>query len=70
MKWEYQMIRAATVEEFESLLNKRGIEGWEATSAAYAADEAKMISLGQGMPASMKAGALMWVALVKRPIPN
>jgi hypothetical protein len=33
MKWEYQIIRAATVEEFESLLNKRGGEGWEATSA-------------------------------------
>jgi hypothetical protein len=70
MKWEYQIIRAATLEEFEVLLNKRGGDGWEATSAGYAADETKMVALGQGMAPSMKAGALTWVALMKRPVPN
>jgi|HubBroStandDraft_5_1064220.scaffolds.fasta_scaffold21976_1 hypothetical protein len=70
MKWEYQIIRAATVEEFESLLNKLGGEGWEATSAGYAADEAKMVSLGHGMQPSIKTGALTWVALMKRILSN
>jgi hypothetical protein len=70
MKWEYQIIRAATVDKFESSLNELGGEGWEATFAAYAADESKMVSLGQGMPPSMKVGSSTWVALMKRPLPN
>jgi hypothetical protein len=48
VKWEYQIVRSDTVENFESLLNKLGSEGWEATSGAYAADESKKVSLGQG----------------------
>ena len=67
MKWEYQVIRADTVENFESLLNKLGAEGWEATSAAYAAGESKKVSLGQGMAPSITVGAPTWVALMKRP---
>jgi hypothetical protein len=70
MKWEYQIARADTVENFESSLNKLGSEGWEATSGVYAADESKKVSLGQGMPASIKVGALTWVALMKRSIPD
>jgi hypothetical protein len=66
MKWEYQIARADTVANFESALNKLGSEGWEAISGAYAADESKKISLGQGMPPSMTVGALTWIALMKR----
>lgn len=47
LKWEYQIVRAGAVDNFESSLNKLGSEGWEATSGAYAADEFKKISLGQ-----------------------
>jgi hypothetical protein len=68
MKWEYQIARADTAENFEFSLNKLGSEGWEATSGAYAADESKRVSLGQGMPPSMRVGALTWVALMKRSI--
>jgi hypothetical protein len=70
MKWEYQIVRAETIESFESSLNKLGSEGWEATSGAYAAGESKKVSLGQGMPASMAVGAPTWVALMKRPMPS
>jgi hypothetical protein len=70
MKWEYQIARANNVESFESSLNKLGREGWEAISGVYAADESKKVSLGQGMPPSMSVGALTWVALMKRPLPN
>jgi hypothetical protein len=70
MKWEYQIVRADTVESFQSSLNKLGSEGWEATSGTYAAGESKKISLGQGMPPSMTAGASTWVALMKRTIPD
>ena len=70
MKWEYQIARADNVESFESSLNKLGSEGWEATSGVYAADESKKVSLGQGMPPSMRVGALTWVALMKRSIPD
>ena len=70
VKWEYQIVRADTVENFESSLNKLGGEGWEATSATYAAGESKKVSLGQGMPPSRSVGALTWVALMKRLLPN
>ena len=70
MKWEYQIVREDTVEAFQSTLNKLGSEGWEATSGAYAAGESKMVSLGQGMPRSMAVGAPIWVALMKRTIPD
>jgi hypothetical protein len=70
MKWEYQIARADNVENFESSLNKLGREGWEATSGVYAADESKKVSLGQGMPSSIKVGASTWVALMKRSIPD
>jgi hypothetical protein len=70
MKWEYQIVRADTAENFQSSLNKLGGEGWEATSGTYAAGESKRVSLGQGMPPSMTVGASTWVALMKRPIPN
>jgi hypothetical protein len=68
VKWEYQIVRADTVENFQSSLNKLGSEGWEATSGVYSAGESKKVSLGQGMPPSMTVGASMWVALMKRPI--
>jgi hypothetical protein len=70
MKWEYKIVRADTIENFESSLNALGSEGWEATAGAYAAGESKKVSLGQGMPPSMTVGAPIWVALMKRPIPN
>ncbi|MGA2892378.1 MAG: hypothetical protein ABSE22_05870 [Xanthobacteraceae bacterium] len=70
MKWEYQIVRADTVEHFLSSLNKLGSEGWEATSGAYAAGESKKVSLGQGMPPSMTVGAPTWVALMKRAVPE
>jgi hypothetical protein len=70
MKWEYQIVRADTAENFQSSLNKLGSEGWEATSGTYAAGESKKVSLGQGMPPSMTVGASTWVALMKRAIPN
>jgi hypothetical protein len=70
MKWEYQIVRADTVENFLSSLNKLGSEGWEATSGAYAAGESKKVSLGQGMPPSVAVGALAWVALMKRSLPE
>ncbi len=70
MKWEYQIVRADTVENFETLLNKLGSEGWEATTGAYAADKSKKITLGHGMPPSMRVGGLTWVALMKRSIPD
>ena len=57
MKWKYQIVRSDTVENFESSLNKLGSEGWEATPGAYAADEFEKVSLGQGMPPSMRVGA-------------
>ena len=69
MKWEYQIARADTVENFQSLLNKLGSEGWEAISGASAAGESKKVSLGQGMAPSTMIGSPTWVALMKRPIP-
>jgi hypothetical protein len=60
MKWEYQIARADTVENFHSSLNKLGSEGWEATSGAYVAGESIKGSLGQGMAPSMAAGAPTW----------
>jgi hypothetical protein len=69
MKWEYQVLRADTVENFQSSLNKLGSEGWEATSGTYAIGESKKVSLGQGMAPSIAVGASMWVALMKRVIP-
>jgi len=68
MKWEYQIARADTVEDFVSSLNKLGSEGWEAISGAYAAGESKKVSLGQGMAPPTKIGVSTWVALMKRPI--
>jgi hypothetical protein len=68
MKWEYRIVRADTVENFEASLNELGTEGWEATSGAYAAGESRKVSLGQGMPASIAVGAPTWVALMKRPV--
>ena len=65
MKWEHQIVRADTVENFQSSLNKLGSEGWEATSGTYAIGESKKISLGQGMSPSMAVGASTWVALMK-----
>jgi len=70
MKWEYQIVRADAVENFQSSLNRLGSEGWEATSGAYAAGESKRISLGQGMAPSTMVGAPTWVALMKRIIPE
>jgi hypothetical protein len=66
MNWEYQLIKADNAEILQSLLNKLGMEGWEALSATLATGEPKKVTLGQGMPPSMAAGALMWVALMKR----
>ena len=57
-------------ENFQSALNKLGSEGWEATSGVYSLGEAKKVSLGQGMPPSIKVGASAWVALMKRSIPD
>jgi hypothetical protein len=68
MKWEYQIARADTVEDFVSSLNKLGSEGWEAISGTYADGESKKVSLGQGMAPSTKIGVSTWVALMKRPI--
>ena len=68
MKWEYQIVRADTVENFQIALNKLGSEGWEATTGTYALGESKKVSLGQGMPSSMAVGASVWVALMKRAI--
>jgi len=70
VKWEYQIVRADTVENFQSALNKLGSEGWEATSGVYSSGEAKKVSLGQGMPSSIKVGASTWIALMKRSIPD
>ncbi len=68
MKWEYQIARADTVENFQSLLNKLGSEGWEATSGTYSIGESKKVTLGHGMAPSTVAGAPIWSALMKRPI--
>ncbi len=68
MKWEYRVVRADTVENFEIALNLLGIEGWEAMSGNYAVGESKKVSLGQGMPLSMTAGAPTWAALMKRSV--
>ena len=50
MKWEYKIVRADTVENFESSLNNLGSEGWEATSGAYAVGESKkgLLRTGNG----------------------
>jgi hypothetical protein len=66
MKWEYKIAKSDTVENFESLLNQLGSEGWEAISGGYAAGESKRMSLGQGMPPSVVVGAPTWTALMKR----
>ena len=71
MKWEYQIVRADSVENFfQSSLNRLGSEGWEAISGAYGVGESKNVSLGQGMPPSVRAGASTWVALMKRTLPD
>jgi len=70
MKWEYQIVRADTVENFQTSLNRLGSEGWEAITGAYAAGESKKVSLGQGMSPSLTVGASTWVALMKRAIPD
>ena len=68
MKWEYQIVKADTIESFQSSLNKLGREGWEATSGTYVIGESKKVTLGQGMAPSMAIGASTWVALMKRAI--
>ena len=70
MKWEYQIVRADTVENFQSSLNKLGSEGWEATSGAYAAGESKRVSLGQGMAPSMAIGAPRRSRVSQAPAPD
>jgi hypothetical protein len=70
MKWEYQIVRADSVENFQSSLNRLGSEGWEAISGAYGSGESKNVSLGQGMPPSMRVGASTWIALMKRNLPD
>ena len=70
MKWEYRMAMADTVEKFQAALNTLGGEGWEAISGAYAAGETRKVSLGHGMPPSTQAGAPLWVALMKRALPQ
>ncbi len=70
MKWEYQIVRADTVDDFQSALNKLGSDGWEAISGAYSVGESKKVSLGQGMAPTMSVGASTWVALMKRSINN
>ena len=65
--WEYRIVRAETVDAFESALNSAGAEGWEAISGAYAIGESKKVALGHGMPVSTQAGAATWTALMKRP---
>ena len=66
--WKYQIVRADTVENFQSSLNKLGDEGWEAISGAYAVGESKKVSLGQGMAPTMAVGASNWVAIMKRAV--
>ena len=70
MKWEYQTVRADTVENFQSTLNKLGGEGWEATSGTYSIGESKKVTLGQGMAPSTAVGTSTWIALMKRAIPD
>lgn len=65
-RWEYRIVQAAALAEFETALNAAGAEGWEAISGAYAVGETTRVSLGQGMPLSTKAGAPTWTALMKR----
>ena len=67
--WEYRIVRAETVDAFESALNAAGAEGWEAISGAYAVGESKKVALGHGMPLSTQVGASTWTALMKRARP-
>ena len=66
MNWQYRVVRADTAENFEAALNQAGGEGWEAIFGGYSIGEAKKVSLGQGMPASMAIGASVWAAIMKR----
>ena len=65
--WEYRIVRAETVEAFETALNAAGAEGWEAISGGYTIGETKKVALGHGMPVSTQLGASTWSALMKRP---
>jgi hypothetical protein len=47
VKWEYQIVRADTVENLRSAPNKLGSEGWEATSGGYVTGESKRSPLGR-----------------------
>jgi hypothetical protein len=64
--WAYRVVRAETAENFETVLNQAGAEGWEAISGAYSIGESKKVSLGQGMPPSTAVGASTWAAIMKR----
>lgn len=66
MIWQYQILKAETASEFEAILNAAGADGWEAVIGGYATGESTKVSLGQGMPASVKVGASVWTAVMKR----
>ena len=56
MKWEYQVVKAESSENFQTSLNALGGEGWEAISGGYMIGEPRRVTLGQGMAPSMAAG--------------
>ena len=66
-RWEYRIVQAQALADFERALNEAGAEGWEAIAGAYGMGEAKRASLGQGMPISTQAGVSTWTAVMKRP---
>ena len=66
MRWEYFVLKADTVGDFEVALNKAGGDGWEAVFGGYVIGESTKVSLGQGMPVSTKQGAPIWSAIMKR----
>jgi hypothetical protein len=68
MNWEHQVIKADTVETFQSSLNQLGAEGWEAISGTYTIGESKKVTLGHGMAPTTAAGTPMWVAIMKRAV--
>jgi len=68
MNWEHQVIKADTVETFQSSLNQFGAAGWEAISGTYTIGESKKVTLGHGMAPTTAAGTPMWVAIMKRAI--
>jgi len=68
MKWKYQVVASADLDDFVRQLNLLGKEGWEAVSGTRTLGEPERRMVGGGT--AEFPGSPQWVAVTKRPQSN